>query len=380
MPRVQDLTGQRFGRLTVLNRVGTRNGNSYWHCRCDCGNEKDVSFGNLKYKHVLSCGCLNKELTRQRNSKDLTGQRFGRLTVLNLDRYEKRTGFWNCKCDCGNEVQVRTGDLTSGNTLSCGCLREENRNKIRNDLTGKTFGRLTVVGLANVPEKHGTYWHCKCECGNEVDVPAGNLVGGQTKSCGCLQREAASAANSSDLTGQRFGMLTALYKTDSHVTSGGNSLATWHCRCDCGNEKDVTAGNLLTGNTQSCGCVKQSLGEVFVDEILGGLNVIYESQVKFPGLVGLGDYPLSYDFGIFDEDKTVLCLIECQGQQHYEPVDYFGGNSKYAVQVLYDGLKKEYADEVLQVPIIEVPYWIKRKSEIKDFLTERLKDCEVIFQ
>lgn len=378
MPKVKDLTGQRFGRLTVLYRVGTRNGNSYWHCRCDCGNEKDVSYGNLKYKHVFSCGCLNKELTRQRNSKDLTGQRFGRLTVMGLDRYEKRTGIWNCRCDCGNVVQVRTGDLTSGNTKSCGCLLDESRNRIRHDLTGQTFGRLYVVCLADVPNRQGTYWHCKCECGNEVDVPAGNLVGGQTKSCGCLQRELTAAANSFDLTGQRFGMLTALYKIESHVTAGGNSLATWHCKCDCGNEIDVLAGNLYSGNTQSCGCVKQSLGEMFVENILRELNINYETQVKFPNLVGVGDYPLSYDFGIFDESKTVLCLIECQGQQHYSAVDYFGGDSKFATQALYDGLKKEYADEVLHVPIIEIPYWVKTKKEIAERLESAFREIQLI--
>ena len=180
------------------------------------------------------------------------------------------------------------------------------------------------------------------------------------------------------MTGQRFGMLTALFKTDSHITKGGNSLATWHCRCDCGNEIDVLAGNLYSGNTQSCGCTSRSRGEMLVDEILKELNVIYDSQVKFPDLVGLGDYPLSYDFGIFDVNKNVLCLIECQGQQHYGSVDYFGGDSQFAVQALYDGLKKEYADEVLQVPLIEIPYWVQKKADITDMLLSVLEEYHVI--
>ena len=375
--RVQDLTGQKFGRLTVLYRAESRKGCTYWHCRCECGVEKDVPAGALKKGSTRSCGCLNREVQQHLRSVDLIGQRFGRLTVVGFAGFRNRTGVWNCKCDCGNTVEVRTGDLKSGNTKSCGCLREENRSKIRNDLTGMTFGRLTVERLASVPDKRGIYWHCKCSCGNEVDVWSANLVNGTTKSCGCLQKEAAAAANSDDLTGKQFGFLTALYKTKSHITSGGNSIAVWHCRCICGNETDVSAGNLVNGNTQSCGCLTRSRSETWVDEILHDLGVNYDKQVKYPNLKGVGDYPLSYDFGIFDDGK-MLFLIECQGQQHYAPVEYFGGDVKFATQILHDGLKKEYADEVLQVPIIEIPYWIRTKEDIYAFLEPVLKEHSLL--
>jgi len=59
----EDLTGQVFGRLTAIERVGYRstpNGtrNSYWRCKCECGKEKSVRISHLKSGSIRSCGCL----------------------------------------------------------------------------------------------------------------------------------------------------------------------------------------------------------------------------------------------------------------------------------------------------------------------------------
>ena len=67
------------------------------------------------------------------------------------------------------------------------------------DLTGQRFGRLTVLSRAEdyvIPSgQHKTMWRCKCDCGNEVNVCSANLRGKHTQSCGCLQREKASSCN-----------------------------------------------------------------------------------------------------------------------------------------------------------------------------------------
>lgn len=58
--------------------------------------------------------------------KDLTGRRFGRLTVEGF-AYKNRYVYWHCRCDCGNEKDVMGSALTSGDTQSCGCLGKERR-------------------------------------------------------------------------------------------------------------------------------------------------------------------------------------------------------------------------------------------------------------
>ena len=119
--------------------------------------------------------------------EDLTGQTFGRLTVLGLA--EKKRGnrvYWRCRCTCGGEIAVEGSHLKNGHTKSCGCYRRELPARKAMDLTGRRFGRLVVLG----PEegKRG-YWRCRCDCGNEVVCYKEYLYGGSTRSCGCLVAE-----------------------------------------------------------------------------------------------------------------------------------------------------------------------------------------------
>ena len=61
----KDLTGRRFGRLTVLEFVPTENTHSYWKCRCDCGKYKVISSVGLKTGNTASCGCISAERARE---------------------------------------------------------------------------------------------------------------------------------------------------------------------------------------------------------------------------------------------------------------------------------------------------------------------------
>lgn len=125
--KLKDLTGQRFGRLLVIEKVRKPNDTrAYWKCQCDCGNETIVSGKDLRNMHTQSCGCYCRDKNSKQKTKDLTGIRFGRLTVIKRDTTNKHGNVvWRCKCDCGNEVVVAGGNLRSGNTTSCGCYHRE---------------------------------------------------------------------------------------------------------------------------------------------------------------------------------------------------------------------------------------------------------------
>lgn len=115
---------------------------------------------------------------------DLTGQRFGMLTVLHRgeDRYLKngiRRITWHCKCDCGKEVDVMTLNLQSKHTYSCGCARKNNGASQRRDLTGEKFGHLTAI-----KKVEGRNWLFQCDCGRLTVAFASNVTTGKTKSCG----------------------------------------------------------------------------------------------------------------------------------------------------------------------------------------------------
>lgn len=119
-----DITGNRYGRLTVIERTEEKSGTAYkWLCRCDCGNYVKGAINHLKRGNIQSCGCVTSE--------DITGNKYGMLTVLKDTgkRTPQRGKIWLCKCECGNEYEVRTDSLTTGNTSSCGCLSESKGEK-----------------------------------------------------------------------------------------------------------------------------------------------------------------------------------------------------------------------------------------------------------
>lgn len=137
---------------------------------------------------------------------DLTGQRFGRLTVVQYDHAEHDGAHWFCKCDCGSEKVVAGYLLRNGGAKSCGCLKSDaSREKLekaravlkarpKKDLTGQRFGRLVVLGLADVTDRKGfIFWRVKCDCGTEKILMQNNFIYGQTKSCGCLFSEMSKA-------------------------------------------------------------------------------------------------------------------------------------------------------------------------------------------
>ncbi len=124
----EDLTGRRFGRLLVVGDCGKNDkGRHYWKCECTCGNKTLVEESHLKTGHTKSCGCFRRERPKER-CVDLTGQRFGRLTVLEpILEKDGRVRKWECICDCGKHVQCYRENLQSRTTQSCGCLQEEVR-------------------------------------------------------------------------------------------------------------------------------------------------------------------------------------------------------------------------------------------------------------
>ena len=115
-------------------------------------------------------------------AKDLTGQKFGRLTVLKENgrtESKKPLVIWLCKCECGNYVNRTAKALTTSKNSGC-----DNCKFIREDLTGKKFGKIKVVSMFG-SVNGAIIWNCLCECGKEMKISTGRLNYGNVKSCGC---------------------------------------------------------------------------------------------------------------------------------------------------------------------------------------------------
>ena len=250
----KDLSGQRFGKLTVIQPTEERKRHRViWECKCDCGNTVKFSAVQLTTIKNISCGCERVQNPSQMG-KSIEGKRFGRLTAIRPTEERKNNSVvWECKCDCGNTVLENQVALARGRTLSCGCMKKEQEQIRLEALTkenaGKRFGRLTILRAVTEDGSSQVKYACRCDCGNEIYAQLTALERGLVKSCGCLIKDFGKQ-KLHDLTGQQFGYLTVVRKTDERR----NRAVVWECKCVCGKTTYVAASTLKRGNTKSCGC------------------------------------------------------------------------------------------------------------------------------
>lgn len=292
--------------------------------------------------------------------RDLTGQKFGRLTVL-YELPERKNGKiqWRCRCDCGNEKDVLSTSLTSGHTQSCGCLQKEKTsaaNKRNIDLVGHRFGRLVVLSRSATSAK----WVCRCDCGNLVEVTTTHLKTGHTKSCGCLQKDITSEVRGINLKGQRFGLFTV---EGLDIEKSTSEKKYWICQCDCGNRISVSTGDLRSGNTQSCGCSKLSHGEMKIKSLLEEYNIPFEQEKSFPDCINPStNRLLRFDFFINNQ-----YLIEFDGKQHYEQSPNWEPLEDIQRR---DRIKDTWCKEH-NITLIRIPYTRLNTLTIEDLLPKR---------
>jgi hypothetical protein len=146
MPKTIDLTGQQFGSWTALSYAGSYR----WLCRCECGTEREVQSKSLKNGRSTSCGCSYKKKA---------GDVFGRLTLLEQIGTNGKKATWLCRCECGNQAVVQSGNL-GWDTNSCGCIKRE------------TTGQLTLThGYARPSEGITRTYRCWLNMKQRVSNP-----------------------------------------------------------------------------------------------------------------------------------------------------------------------------------------------------------------
>ena len=180
---IPNLTGQTIGTYTIFEEL-TLMGHRHYRCECiHCGKVINKSADTLYKKPNISCNCQKRAT--------LVGRVFGLYTVLRqvlvpTTKPSSSHVRWECKCICGKLTLLNTGHLTGGGVNSCGCV-----NKV--DLTGNIYGKLTVIAKLGYL-KGKTLYKCQCNCGKLLDLPHIALTSGNTKSCGCSKSELISLA------------------------------------------------------------------------------------------------------------------------------------------------------------------------------------------
>lgn len=373
--RAKDIRGQIFGPFTVLYRCEYKNDRPYWKVKCNnCGTESIKRGADL---------IKNKNLTCQECGKidNKAGQKFGLLTVTKDWKRKNNSIYWKCICECGKETWVSTGNLTSGQTKSCGCLSKQNRKIKREkrekewaklnpgdkipvdkakDLTGKKFKRLTALYRCIPPESYSkkersAFWMCRCDCGKHVIVSSYQLQYGTTYSCGCYNKELSKQKlkkmhenyrqkQIDKYKNKKFGLLTALYPLENST----NRYMTWHCKCECGRELDMSTQDLF--RKYSCGCIQGSNGEQKIHHYLFNKNITFEREKTFDNCLNLNtNMNLRFDFYLPDYN----CCIEYDGEQHFKESSMC--NDSLEDRQMRDQIKTQYCKNN-DIKLIRIPY------------------------
>ena len=238
--------------------------------------------------------------------------------------------------------------------------------QLKNEI-GNTYGYLTVIARAENDKEGRAQWLCQCKSGNQVTVRGKALRNGNTKSCGCYQKERAAQSNMDrvgSLVGKKFGKLTVICENGFITHASGKRSRIYYCECDCGNIVPAAQHQYLAyGDLTSCGCIR-SKGEYQIEQLLKENNIKYVREYSFNDLVD--DLPLRFDFAIFNENK-LIGLIEFQGEQHY-----ISSNGFYNETLIeHDKMKREYC-KIHNIPLIEIKYKKNYNLKIEDLRLEEL--------
>ena len=192
---------------------------------------------------------VNNMSEQKAKPKITAGYRLGNLTV-EKDTGKRKNGYviWKCLCDCGNTINLDTRYIQRGAVTDCGCIKGYTNRQL--DLTGTRIGKLVCLEPTDKRDSsRSVIWKCRCDCGNQCEVPAGNLRSGSVKSCGCLHHTEVQK----EYVGTRFGYLMV-----QEYAGKKDGMHYWKCLCDCGNETVVGQTLLQIGKTRSCGCLRSA--------------------------------------------------------------------------------------------------------------------------
>lgn len=285
--------------------------------------------------------------------KDFSGQKIGKLEVLKrapnkISGGRNRT-MWVCQCDCGNNVDVSSDYLNRSECPSCGCETTRmkiEKNRINN--IGEKHGMLKIIDIIWDDGKAKAV--CKCDCGNNYIGNKADIISGHTQSCGCLQPKRTSESNTKDWAGiiSDYGVE---FICKDHMNEKGQWI--WKCKCGvCGNYFVALPVKINNGHITSCGCRIQSSGEEYISGLLKEFNVNFEPQYIFKDCKY--KYVLKFDFAIL-YNKDVIGIIEYDGKQHFEPIDFFGGIDGFKNTQIRDEIKNNYCKEH-NIPMLRIPY------------------------
>lgn len=298
------------------------------------------------------CGINKSSKTQTKTHEDFIKE----VGLVNPDieiigTYKKYSEKIDSKCKiCGTIFSVRAGHLLEGQ--GCPNCRRKSITKTHEEFLEELYIKNYKSYTFDILEKYKTSHTkllCKCKiCNNKWNAKPNLLLQGR----GCPKCGRKTAGISKTLSDNEIKNRIKDINPNIEIIGEYTKLKEKiECKCLlCNNIWFPTPANLLKGS--SCPLCSTSKGEEKIIDVLTNMNISFEPQKMFEGLLGVYGGKLSYDFYLPDYNM----LIEFQGKQHYESIDWFGGNEKFEYQQEHDKRKREYAYKN-NYNFLEIPYW-----------------------
>ena len=315
------------------------------------------------------------------NKHKYINKRYNKLLLKDIVCDTKGFVYGVCDCECGeHDILTAIYKLVTNQTYSCSaCARRAGSgfNSIYDSdkYIGNIYGYLKVLSYyfgEDSKGNKGVFWHTQCiRCGKYKDFEASKLVGGTTVSCGCVLYDRNNKYSDTSWIGKCVDgtlIINILNKTKNGQL--------WLCKCKyCGRLYNATAKKIVSRHTNSCGCIKESIGIIEITKYLDSIGMEYIKEWSSYNLLSQYGYRLRYDFALILENK-VVAFIEYDGNQHDDPNAGFGSYanrlSNYYDILDSDSRKNRFAAEN-NIPLLRIKYTRQSEeiiNELKSFINK----------
>lgn len=203
-------------------------------------------------------------------------------------------------------------------------------------------------------------------CGNEYKVAPNKFQMGRR----CPRCFGTKKKTTKEFTQEIEELHGGEYSLAGEYETAKNKIEMVHNKC--GNHWATTPDSILRGS--GCPLCASSKGEREILKVLSELNVVYKAQFSFQDLADIDT--LYFDFAIFDKFNSLICLIEYDGIQHFEPVEHFGGSEKFEDNCRKDSMKDNYCEKN-EISLLRIPYW--KFHKIDEIVEGFIKNQEGLF-
>lgn len=307
-----------------------------------CGKYKDISPKEFIYSNGKCENCYTK--ISSMNNKNIIESKIDKLEFKILKGFTNKATKLKLKhLKCNSEFEVTFDQIDKGNISCYNCNQMKKQAEFKSKVVDLHGDDYEVLSNYTQLYKHIKVKHNKC--GVIYDTLAINIL--EDKSCSYCN----GMKKTTDIFSKEVSALTCgEYEVTGEYINAESIIQMRHIKC--GNIYNVRPSKFIEGSR--CPNCRESQGERAISNWLQYNGFNYEHEFTFEDCVYINK--LRFDFAVFNNDNTLSCLIEYDGEQYFKPVGLFGSEEGFKETRLRDQIKDEYCKKN-NIKLIRIPYW-----------------------